>query len=92
MRSPASLGGAGTQFLRITLEEGIDQHAERARSAGAKITQAPQDQFYGARTYRAMDPEGHVWNFSQVVKDVSGADIEKAVGGRIHTSLEEVPS
>ena len=58
MKSPKSLGGAGTQFMRITLPEGLDAHCEHARAAGARITDEPADQFYGARTYRAMDPSG----------------------------------
>jgi uncharacterized glyoxalase superfamily protein PhnB len=80
MRSPASLEGAGSQFLRITVAEPIDQHCERARAAGARITQAPEDQFYGDRTYRSLDPEVHVWNFSQKVKDVSVEQMESATG------------
>lgn len=34
LKSPLSLGGAGTQFLRIHLDENIDAHCERARAAG----------------------------------------------------------
>lgn len=92
MKAPASLGGAGTQFLRIALPEGLDAHCERARAAGARITAEPEDQFYGDRTYRAMDPEGHVWNFSQAVREVSGEEMERASGLKISTSLEEVGS
>lgn len=91
MKAPASLDGAGTQFLRIALPEGLDAHCERARAAGARITAEPEDQFYGDRTYRAMDPEGHIWNFSQSVRVVSGEEMEKASGLKISTSLEEVP-
>ncbi len=80
MRSPASLDSAGTQFLRIAVAEPIDEHCERARAAGARITQAPEDQFYGDRTYRALDPEGHVWNFSQKVRDVSLTEMQAASG------------
>ena len=90
MRSPASVEGINTQFLRIHLEEGLDAHCEQARAAGARIVDEPSDQFYGARTYRAMDPEGHVWNFSQEVRVVSGEEMEKATGLKIHTSLEDV--
>jgi len=90
MKSPASLGGVGTQFLRIGLPEGLDAHCERARSAGARITDEPADQFYGARAYRAMDPEGHIWNFSQEVRVVSSEDMEKASGLKISTSLAGV--
>ena len=87
MRSPASLGGVGTQFVRVHLPEGLDAHCEAARAAGARITQSPADQFYGARTYRALDLEGHVWNFDQPVADLSIAEMEKASGLTIKTSL-----
>ena len=80
LKSPASLGGAGTQFIRIVLDEGLDEHFAHAKAAGARITQAPVDQFYGDRTYRALDLEGHVWNFAQAVRQVSVADMEKASG------------
>jgi uncharacterized glyoxalase superfamily protein PhnB len=89
MRSPASLDGIGTQFIRINVADGLDEHCARARAAGATILAEPEDQFYGARVYRAMDPEGHVWNFSQEVRQVSVADQEAATGLRIRSSLEE---
>jgi uncharacterized glyoxalase superfamily protein PhnB len=88
MKSPLSLGGAGTQFIRVHLTDGLDAHCERARAAGARITQEPIDQFYGARTYRALDPEGHVWNFSQKVREVSLSDMQAASGLTASTSLE----
>ena len=87
MCSPASLEGAGTQFMRLDLADGLDAHCERARAAGAVITQEPEDQFYGARTYRARDPEGHVWNFSQEVQVVSSDDMTAASGLKVATSL-----
>jgi uncharacterized glyoxalase superfamily protein PhnB len=90
MKSPASLGGVGTQFLRISLDEGLDAHCAHARAAGARITQDPEDQFYGARTYRAMDPEGHIWNFAQALHAPSIAEMEEASGLKFHTSLEDV--
>jgi uncharacterized glyoxalase superfamily protein PhnB len=89
MRSPASLDGQGTQFIRITLESGLDAHCARAEAAGARITQRPADQFYGARVYRALDPEGHVWNFDQTIADMSNADMEKASGLTITNALPE---
>ena len=87
MRSPASLDGAGSQFIRVALESGIDAHCQRAEAAGARITQRPADQFYGARVYRALDPEGHVWCFDQTIADVPIAEMEKASGLTIKTSL-----
>jgi uncharacterized glyoxalase superfamily protein PhnB len=88
MRSPASLDGMGTQFLRITLAEGLDEHCEAARTAGAQIVDEPTDQFYGARTYRALDPEGHVWNFTQDVRVVSAEEMSAATGLKFSATAE----
>src|SRR5574341_2468861 len=59
-KSPASLGGKNTQTVHVHLDKGIDEHCEAARRAGAAILVEPEDQFYGDRTYRARDPEGHI--------------------------------
>ncbi|MHB8528653.1 MAG: VOC family protein [Caulobacteraceae bacterium] len=89
MISPLGLDGAGSQFLRVELEGDLDAHCERARAAGARITQQPADQFYGARTYRALDPEGHVWTFHQAVGSVSPEVAEEGRGLTIRTSLPQ---
>jgi uncharacterized glyoxalase superfamily protein PhnB len=88
-RSPASAEGVNTQFIRIHLTEGLDAHCETARAAGARIVAEPEDQFYGARVYRALDPEGHLWNFSEEVRVVSSEEMEAATGLKIHNSLKE---
>jgi uncharacterized glyoxalase superfamily protein PhnB len=90
MKSPENLGGCGTQFMRVELAEGLDEHCERARAAGARITAEPQTQFYGARVYRAMDLEGHIWNFNQTVAQVSNEEMERASGLKFATSREGV--
>ncbi len=82
-RSPASVGGANTQYLHIQLDSGLDAHCERARAAGATIVQEPEDQFYGDRTYRAADLDGHEWVFAMHVRDVSRAEAEAAIGTSI---------
>jgi uncharacterized glyoxalase superfamily protein PhnB len=81
--SPASLDGKNTQSVHVQLKEGIDEHCARARAAGAAILQEPEDQFYGDRTYRALDPEGHLWSFGQTVRDVSREEMEQASGFKI---------
>jgi uncharacterized glyoxalase superfamily protein PhnB len=81
--SPSSVGGKNTQTIRVHLEDGIDAHCARARAASAAILQDPTDQFYGDRTYRARDPEGHVWTFGQTVRHVSREEAEKASGQKI---------
>lgn len=89
MTSPLALEGRCTQFIRVHLAEGIDEHCARARAAGARITQAPEDQFYGERTYRCLDLEGHVWNFAQPVAAPTLAEMEAASGLKMGTSLPE---
>ncbi|MDP3738609.1 MAG: VOC family protein [Hyphomonadaceae bacterium] len=79
-KSPASVGRKCTQTVHIHMEENIDQHCERARAAGAEIVVEPDTQFYGDRTYRARDPEGHIWTFGQTVQVMTPAEWDK-VGG-----------
>ncbi|WP_260855315.1 hypothetical protein [Mesorhizobium amorphae] len=45
--------------------------------------QEPADQFYGERTYRARDPEGHVWTFAETVRHVPRDEAERLSGCRI---------
>ena len=81
IKAPSSVAGANTQTITIHLKEGIDQHCERARAAGGKILQEPKDQFHGDRTYRVMDPEGHVWAISQKLREVTVEEMEAALPG-----------
>ena len=81
-KRPASLGGKTTQSLSVHLPSGLDEHCERARKAGAVIVREPVDQFYGDRSYMAVDPEGHIWSFSQTLK-VMAFDEMNAAGGRM---------
>jgi uncharacterized glyoxalase superfamily protein PhnB len=69
-KSPASIGGQMTQTVHVQIEASdgtVDDHCERARKAGAVIVVEPQTQFYGDRTYRCKDPEGHMWTIGQTV-------------------------
>jgi uncharacterized glyoxalase superfamily protein PhnB len=88
MRSPKSLDHTSTGFLWISVED-IDSHCARARSAGATIVQEPADQPYGARTYRAIDCDGHVWCFRQTVAEISNAEFERITGLRYRVPLGE---
>jgi uncharacterized glyoxalase superfamily protein PhnB len=76
-KSPKSTGGANTVTIHLMVDD-VDAHCATARAAGAVITMEPADQFYGDRTYRARDPEGHNWTFGQHVRDVSAEEMEAA--------------
>ena len=62
-RNPRNLG-AITQGLYCYVDD-VDAHCDRARAAGAEITEEPADQPYGERRYKALDPEGHEWFFAR---------------------------
>ena len=81
IKAPNSIGGANTQTLSVQLDGGIEDHCARARAAGGQIIQEPEDQFHGDRTYRVMDPQGHVWVFWQPVRQVSAKEMEAAMPG-----------
>jgi uncharacterized glyoxalase superfamily protein PhnB len=74
------MDGANTQSVHVQLPGDLDGHCQRARAAGAEIAMEPADQFYGDRTYRALDHEGHCWTFSTHVRDVTRAEAEAAIG------------
>ncbi len=86
-KSPKSNRGFNSQTVHVQLDEDIDAHCERARKAGAVIQAEPETQFYGDRTYRAVDPEGHIWTFGQTVKQMSPAEWDAAMGVRTKTRL-----
>ena len=86
-RSLKSMGGINTQTVNVQLADGIDAHCERARQAGAAILQEPETQFYGDRTYRAEDPEGHIWTFSQTVEVMTPQEWDNASGLTTRTRL-----
>ncbi|MBP9756703.1 MAG: VOC family protein [Phenylobacterium sp.] len=82
-KSPKSIGGKNTQTVSIQIDDDIDAHCARARAAGAEIHAEPETQFYGDRTYRCRDPEGHIWNVSQTVAAVTREEAEAASGLKI---------
>lgn len=63
----APLGIGHAVMVRV---ENLDAHCTSAREHGARVTQAPASYPYGERQYMAVDIAGHLWTFTQSVKDV----------------------
>jgi uncharacterized glyoxalase superfamily protein PhnB len=80
-KSPSSVEGINTQTVHVQMTEDVDAHCERARRAGARIVREPETQFYGDRTYRAADPEGHVWSFGQKIRQMTSEEWDAAMPG-----------
>jgi uncharacterized glyoxalase superfamily protein PhnB len=89
-RSPCSVDGKNTQSVHAQLSEGedIDAHCEHARASGAQILMEPTDQFYGERTYRAKDPEGHIWVVSVMIERMTPAQWDAASGLKTRERLD----
>jgi len=68
-RNPAHSGTASV-LICVTVDD-VDAVCERARNAGAQITEEPADQDYGERRFAATDPEGHQWFVAQPIRDVA---------------------
>ena len=61
-KTPAQVGGVGTQSPYVVVRD-ADAHHARAVAAGARVVYALRDESYGGRGYSCLDPEGHLWNF-----------------------------
>lgn len=64
--------GCNTQNLMVFVDD-VDAHCATARAAGAQIVAEPELHDYGPeyfadRSYGAIDPEGHLWWFTQRVR------------------------
>ena len=82
-KSPASIDGSNTQTVHIQIDSDIDAHCARARAAGATIVAEPETQFYGDRSYRCLDLEGHFWTVGQTVKVVTAEEAASESGLKI---------
>ena len=70
-------------------EAAMEQQRETARAAGAKIIAEPETQFYGDRTYRAKDPEGHIWTFGVTVAVKTAEEWDAEGGFTTKTRLDD---
>ena len=78
--SPREVDGHNTQTIHVNITTDVDEHCAHARAAGGEVVMEPADQFYGDRTYRVLDCEGHCWVFCQAVREVTRAEAEEAIG------------
>jgi len=90
-KSPKSIGGKNSQSVHVQLAVGedIDAHCAVARAAGAEILAEPETQFYGDRSYRAKDPEGHIWTFGVTVAEKTAEQWDAEGGFTTKTRLDD---
>ena len=72
--APPSLGGTTvTLHVNLASPAEVDRVMARASDAGATITMAPSDTFWGMRYGQLKDPFGHAWSFGAALPDAQGA-------------------
>jgi uncharacterized glyoxalase superfamily protein PhnB len=64
--------GCNTQNLMVYVDD-VDTHCALARSKGARVVAEPElhdygDDHWADRSYGCIDPEGHLWWFSQRIR------------------------
>lgn len=73
--SPKTLGGSAVTIHLYV--QNVDTFVKRAVEAGAELVFPVQDQFYGDRSGRVIDPFGHVWIFATHIEDVTDEEMQK---------------
>lgn len=63
-RNPSEVGR--TSLVHVLVDD-ADAHYERAKAAGARIIEEPNDLPFGHRRYGCADPQGHEWYFAQLI-------------------------
>jgi len=76
-RSPQTLKGNSVN-LCIYVQD-VDAVVKKATSNGAKLLMPVKDEFYGDRSGRIEDPFGYTWIVATHIKDVSQAEMKKAM-------------
>lgn len=75
--SPKALKGTPVTIHRYV--EDCDAAVQRAADAGATITMAPADAFWGDRYGVITDPFGHNWSFATHIKDMTPEEMKAAM-------------
>lgn len=71
LTSRAPLGDGSSPVVIFVYVNDVDAVTQRASEAGATILAAPQNQFWGDRTARILDPSGHVWLAASRIEETS---------------------
>jgi len=71
-RSPQA-DGSSPVIIYVYVED-VDSTIEKAVAAGARILLPVKDQFWGDRTGRIIDPEGHVWTISTRIEETMSTE------------------
>lgn len=75
MRGPVALGGSPVT-IHLYVED-VDALARQAVAAGGQLVRPVEDQFYGDRGAKLIDPFGHVWWIATHKEDVAPEELRR---------------
>jgi PhnB protein len=68
--------GSGNPIYLFLYTENVDRVFDHAVAEGCKVAMPLQDQFWGDRYGKVVDPYGHMWGLAQHVEDVAPKEME----------------
>lgn len=68
-RAP-QLDGTSPIVVLVYVED-VDRAVEQAAALGSSVLLPAQNQFWGDRTARVMDPSGHIWTLATRIEDTT---------------------
>ena len=74
-KSPQTLGGSSV-VLNVMVDD-PDATVAKAEAAGGRVLVPVADQFYGYRSGRIQDPDGHLWIVSKLIEELSPDEMQK---------------
>lgn len=66
-RAPSADGSS--PVVTYLYDENVDEIISRAVKLGAKVLMPAEDQFWGDRVGRIIDPAGHLWNIAARIEN-----------------------
>jgi PhnB protein len=73
----APVPGSGNPIYLFLYSEDVDRVFESAVAAGSKVAMPLENQFWGDRYGKIVDPYGHMWGLAQHVEDVEPEEMER---------------
>ncbi len=68
LASRAPLDDGSSPVVTYLYDDDVDAIMDRAITLGAKVVLPAEDQFWGDRVGRIIDPAGHVWNIAAPIR------------------------
>jgi PhnB protein len=80
--------GSGNPIYLFLYTENVDRVFELAVAEGSKVAMPLENQFWGDRYGKVVDPYGHMWGLAQHVEDVAPEEMERRAAAYQNTASQ----